>query len=436
MVAPAGSFVRVLLGFLATGCRPVPPVPAEPSSAAEPAATTPVGDADAPSPQQLRLERMCDEDPRQGPARYVLARVHASRGERTQALARLRELLAIDGWDYALAPEDFPALADDPEFAALAEQALARTPRVEHGPVAFELDAIDILPEGLAWDPTRQELLVGSMAKRQVLAAGADGVTRAVTQPAQDGMPGALGIAVDPTRDRLFVAAVAMPMMQGYDPAADEGRAAVYGFMLASGATVGWWPAPSSSQCNDLVALRDGSVLVTDTSTGAVLRKDPQAASGTPLSPLVPEGTFFAPNGIVELEGERAIVVADFEGLHRVELRDGTVQALPPPPGVLTLSGIDGLERRGTTLVGIQNVIGNGRVWALQLDADGRRLVSGRILDDDHPSYRGPTTGAIAGDRFLYLADASLQWGPRGIVPPPEGRAHHILGLALDGARP
>jgi len=419
-----------VLALAALACKPTPSEPTTPSStAASTAASEPAG-ADE---ELARLERMRADDPNEGPARYHLARHHASKGDHEQALALLRELLAIEAWDYVLPASDFPSLAEDPAFVELAAEARARAPRVEPGPVAFELDVLDILPEGVAWDPARKELLVGSMAKRQVLAASPQGATRVVVGPAQDGLYGVLGITVDAERDHLFVAAVAMPMMAGWDPKAHEGRAAVFGFELATGTTLGSWPAPSMpSQLNDLVALPDGSVVVTDSITGAVLRKPPRAPSGTPLEPWIPAGTFFGPNGLVELPGHEAIVVADFLGLHRVTLADGTVEPLPPPPGVLTLSGIDGLERRGSTLVGIQNVIGPGRVWAIELDADGRRLATARILDDDHPRHHGPTTGAIAGDRFLYLADAFLQMGDAGMIPAPAGRRHTIIELRLD----
>lgn len=422
------SACLLVLALAGLACKPAPPSSTEP---APKAAKEPVSAAQAE--ELARLERMRAEDPRQGPARYHLARWHASRGDRDRALELLREVMAIEEWDYRLPDHDFPWLAEDPELVALAEQSRARAPKLEHGPVAFELDVLDILPEGVAWDPKRQELLVGSMGKRQVLAATPGGKTRVLVGPAQDGLLGVLGVTVDPARDRVFVAAAAFPAMEGYDAKADEGRSAVYGFSLADGATLGSWPAPSvPSQLNDLVALPDGSVVVTDSATGAVLRKAPEAPSGAPLEPLVPAGTFFGPNGIVELAGNDAIVVADFVGLHRVSLTDGTVEPLPPPPGVLTLSGIDGLERHGSTLVAIQNVIGPGRVWAIELDAEGRGLASARILDDDHPRYRGPTTGAMAGDRFLYLADAFMQMGPSGLVPAPEGLRHAILELRLD----
>jgi sugar lactone lactonase YvrE len=427
MHARSACLLALALALAGLACKPTPPsTKPEPKVASEP--------ANAAQVEELaRLERMRSEDPQQGPARYHLARWYASQGDHARALELLRELLAIEQWDYVLPNHDFPWLAEDPEFLKLAEQARARAPKLEHGPVAFELDVLDILPEGVAWDPKRQELLVGSMGKREVLAATLDGKTRVVVGPAQDGLMGVLGVTVDATRDHVFVAAAAFPSMQGYDAKADEGRSAVYGFSLADGATLGSWPAPSlPSQLNDLVALPDGSVLVTDSATGAVLRKAPDAPAGAPLEPLAPAGAFFGPNGIATLPGNDAIAVADFLGLHRVSLSDGSVEPLPPPSGVLTLSGIDGLERHGSTLVAIQNVIGPGRVWAIELDADGRRLVSARILDDDHPRYRGPTTGAMAGDRFLYLADAFMQMGAGGMVPAPDGLRHAILELRLD----
>ena len=334
-----------------------PPVAVEPLARAEGAAV----EAPAPeevSPQVAMLETLRAEDPRAGLARYVLARYYAPR-DRERALELLGELLVIDGWDYALFPDDFPALVDDPDFEALADQAAARAPVVEHGPVAFELDALDLLPEGVAWDPARSELLLGSAYQGAVLAADDRGTTRTVIEPGRGGLRAVLGIAVDAGRDRLWVTSNGMPMLQGFDAQAHGGPPEILCFQLPAGEPVGRWPAPEAgSLLNDLIALSDGSVLVTDSAAGTVLRKAPELPSESPLQPLVPAETFFAPNGLVELADESAIVVADFHGLHHVTLADGSVRPLIAPKGVVTLGGIDGLERSGSTLVGIQNLIG------------------------------------------------------------------------------
>ncbi len=378
------------------------------------------------------LEQLRAEDPSHGPARYLLARYRARTGGAEAALALLEELLAIEGWDYRLEPDDFPSLQDDPAFAALQERAASVAPTPEHGPVAFELDRLDVLPEGVAWDAKRRELLFGSFNRRQIFAADEHGKSRPLVQPGQDGLMAVLGLAVDATSQRICAASVATPMMEGFDETQHAGKAAVFCFDLESGETVGTWPAASTpSQLNDLIILSDGRVLVTDSITSAVLEVPPGSPSGTALVPFVPEGAFFGPNGLVELEGETAIVVADFHGLHRVDLETRDITDLDPPPGILTLSGIDGLARRGRTLIGIQNLFGPGRVWAVELDAGSTRLVDGRLLDDAHPRLKGPTTGAVDGDRFLYLGNASLQWGREGIQPAPEGQRHVILELSL-----
>ncbi|MCA9698775.1 MAG: hypothetical protein KC431_14715, partial [Myxococcales bacterium] len=121
------------------------------------------------------------------------------------------------GWDYPLEIPDFGDLAEDPRFVAVAETLAARAPALEHGGVAMELDRVDLLPEGVAWDPRRSELLIGSMYQRQILVADADGHTRELVPPQHEGLLGVLGMSVDSEHDRLWVAAVAAPFIRDYE---------------------------------------------------------------------------------------------------------------------------------------------------------------------------------------------------------------------------
>ncbi|MCA9698774.1 MAG: hypothetical protein KC431_14710, partial [Myxococcales bacterium] len=144
---------------------------------------------------------------------------------------------------------------------------------------------------------------------------------------------------------------------------------------------------------------------------------------------LVAAETFIGANGIVSAADGEAVYVADLFGLHRVEA-DGSHGLLEPPVGVVTLGGIDGLDRQGSLLVGVQNLFSPGRIWALTLAEDGRSLTDARILDDGHPRLQGPTTGVFTGPgRFWYLGNASMQFGPEGMTKAgPEDR-HVILEL-------
>lgn len=388
----------------------------------------------APSvpPRVLELEAEISDDPGAAAPRYVLARFYAGRSDEERALRLLAELVAIEGWDYQLAADDFPTLVDDPRFQRLAERARAAGPEVRRSELAFELDGLDLLPEGIAWDARRERLVVGSMRQRRVYTADAEGKLQPLTEPAQDGLAGVLGVEVAPEGGAVFVVSAGFPLMQDFDPERDGDRSSVYAFDLETGATLGRWPTPTHpSQLNDLVVLSDGRFFATDSVSGQLMMGRRDDPSGTELVPFLPGQSFFAANGIAALEGETALVVADFRGLHRVDLASASVEALEPPPGVLTLSGIDGLDRRGDRLVAIQNLFGPGRVWLLGLDAEGRRLSSSEILEDAHPRMKGPTTGAIAGTRYLYLANAALQFENNAMVDAPAGARHAILSLPL-----
>lgn len=415
---------------------PSPEPPPGASGAEAATATAPDTEREAETPADRRkkviaeLEQRRAADPRDGMTRYTLARIYA-REDRDRALAMLGELETIASWDYRLADMDFPALADDPAYRRIARLLNARAPSPEPSPVAFELDVVDIVPEGVAWDARRSELLVGSMHQRAVFAADGQGRTRPVVTAAQDGLLGVLGIAVDEQRDQLWVASTVVPFMRGFNPD-QAGTSALFAFDLATGATIGrWHPPEKPSQLNDLIVLDDGSVYVTDSITGALLRRPADAKPGTPLEVVVPAGTFLGTNGIVDAADSQAVYVCDYRGIHRVELASGRRTRLAPPPGVQTLGGIDGVERHGDWLLAIQNIAGPGRVWALRLTRDGRGIESARLLDAGHPRYQGPTTGAVAGDRFLYLADAALQLHDGEVQPAAPGQRHAILSLPL-----
>lgn len=414
-------------------CAAQTPAPSEPAPTSAPA----VDDADqAPEFDERRAKLLAEleaeraADPGAGEPRYALARFYANTGAPERSLALLRELVAIASWDLAPEPDDFGELAQREEFQRLTSALAARVEPMTPSPVAFELDALDLAPEGVAWDAKRGRLLVGSMHQRAVRWADNTGVTRVLVAPAQDGLLGVLGIEVEASADTLWVASAVAPFMQGYDDGL-AGRSAVYAFSLEDGRTLGRWEPPSGpALLNDLTVTADNEVYVTESMGGGVLRRPAGEPSGA-LRPFVAAGTFIGANGIVTSPDDAAIYVCDLHGVHRVDRASGVITKLEPPAGVSTLGGIDGLDRRGSTLVGVQNLFSPGRIWALQLDVEGRAVTGATRLDDNHPRYKGPTTGAVAGDRFLYLANASLQISGSTMGPAPAGARHVILGPAL-----
>lgn len=420
---------------LGLGCASRAETPATPIAATSAAGETPAtqeppqSNGDRRAALRAMLDERLRENPDNGAVLYVLARGAAGTGEVDEALDLLERLAAIETWDYPLDLDDFAAIRDSLRFTAVAKTIASRAPVVTPSDVAMELDRVDLLPEGLAWDPKRGELLVGSAYHRQIFAADREGRLREVIQGKAGGVLGVLGMDVDAARDQIWVAAVGAPFIADLAPG-EAGVAGIWGFDLESGAVIEEHLATrSGAMLNDLVVLADGTIVVTDSGNGSVLVRRPGAEA---LEEIIAPDTLLGPNGIAQSGTAGVVFVADLDGLHRLDVGSGELLALPAPDGVPTLGGIDGLDRQGKTLVGVQNAFTRGRVWAITVADDGRSLTAAQIVDDDHPRLEGPTTGVFVGpDRFWYISNAGMQFGPTGPKPIAADKRHTILEVSL-----
>ncbi|MBK8322546.1 MAG: hypothetical protein IPL06_07320 [Betaproteobacteria bacterium] len=382
-----------------------------------------------PAPRELReeLEAWVGRGPAHAGALYVAARTAARAGDEALAMLWLDRLEKAGSGD-ELDPDDFGSFAAGAAFRERADRFAQAAPPVGSAK-ATETGCRDLLPEGTAWDARRREVLVSSGRLRAVFAIGADGRCRPVVPQADGGLLAVLGMAVDAASDSLWVASTAAPFMADAKPG-EAGTALLARIDLAAGRVVESVPH-RGGMLNDLAIAGDGTIFVTESAGGAILRLP---AGGRALEPHVPAGTFEGPNGIAVLEAG-VLLVADFHGLSLVATdASGKVvrDRLASPPG-LYLGGIDGIARRGRQLVAIQNLAGRGRVWSLEVDRAARR-VGAKLLLRGQPDFRNPTTGAIAGGRFLFLADPNLQGAAPagGVTPLPAGRrGHRLLALEL-----
>lgn len=382
-----------------------------------------------PAPRDLRdeLDAWVARGPAHAGAMYVAARTAARAGDEALALRWLDRLEKAGSGD-ELDPDDFGALAERAGFRERAGRFARAAPPVGRA-TATETACRDLLPEGTAWDARRRQLLVSSGRLRSVFAIDEAGRCRPVVPQADGGLLAVLGMVVDAATDSLWVASAAAPFMAEAKPE-EAGTAMLARIDLATGRVVASYPH-RGGLLNDLALAGDGTVYVTDSAGGAVLRLPP---GGRALEPHVPSGTLEGPNGIVVLDGGD-LLVADFHGLSLLEVGSaGRVvhRRLASPPGTY-LGGIDGLARSGGRLVAIQNLAGRGRVWRLEVDRSARS-VGAKLLLRGHPDFRNPTTGAIAGNQFLFLADPNLQAAaPEGglTAMPPGRRGHRLLALEL-----
>lgn len=354
--------------------------------------------ASAPQPepaaalQQLivQLTRDVDRDPSNAASIYALAELHAATKNYDESVRWLSRLDAI-GWELGVADDTFAGV-DEPRIRELAERLNARAPKVATARHAFTIPAQShMVPEGIAWDPVDDVFYVSGIQTRNVLRVDRHGNAREFVTEAQDGMLSGLGLEIDRTRNLLWVVSSTTRSMRGYEDGPDQSMLAAYD--LHSGRLVRK-VAATPAWLNDLVVLGDGTVFATDTNRGNVMR-------------LVPEGTAFEvwasglmyPNGI-ESDG-LMLYVADFRGIHRYDLSDRTATRLATEGYV---NGIDGLSLHGDALIGIQNALGAPRVIRIDLS-------SGRVgvLESKNEQFEIPTTGAVAGDDYFFIANPGLR---------------------------
>jgi hypothetical protein len=222
--------------------------------------------------------------------------------------------------------------------------------------------------------------------------------------PGRDGLWSVLGLKVDARRHVLWAASAA----DGREGAA-AGSSALFAFDLPSGALRSRHVLESAPGrrhlLNDLALAASGEVFATESETGAVYRL---AAPGQPFEAWLPAGTFTYPNGIALDAAEKRLYVADFaKGLSIVEIATKRIRPAPHSRD-LPVHGIDGLSLYGDSLVAVQNGPGMERIVRLELDSSGERVTGLRVIESRNPEFDAPTTGAVAGSDYYYLANSQL----------------------------
>ena len=339
-----------------------------------------------------QITKAVAENPTHQPLIYILATQHDKARDSAGVvkwLTRLDEL----GWDYGVAAAGFRN-TNTRAFRAIAAKLDARVPRVANAETAFTLaNQRDLVPEGIAYDPVDDVFYVSGIYRRKVLRVARDGRTTDFVAEGQDGMLGGLGMKVDATRRLLWVISSTTPEMRGWKKGEERSMLAAYD--LRDGHLVRTIET-SGGMLNDLTLLADGSLFATDMGSHSVVRLAPGA---TTLEFWAKD--FAYPNGIAASEDERALYVADFRGITRFDLAD---QSRTRIESKSFLGGIDGLSMHRGKLIGIQNTTGKARV--IRVDPANGNV---EILESGNRLFEIPTTGALAGDHYYFIANPGLR---------------------------
>jgi hypothetical protein len=355
-------------------------------------------------------------------APYAVARGFALVGQRDSAYAWLSRVADLGGGQNLASDSAFASIRDAPAFRALQLRFEANAAPIVRGRPAFSLPDPDLLPEALAWDAKRQVWLVGSLAKRKVIRVAANGSSADVfTGPK---ILRVVGIHVDPARQLVWFATYAYGNADTSDPIVRTRlfRVDPAGYRILRS----YEPSDSTTShlFNDLAIARNGTVYVTDTREGCVYRITPEGDSLEVFVRPDPD-RYSGANGIALTDDGRTLYVAFLEGILRIDVSSRQSARLSTPLNV-NATGIDGLYWYRGDLIGIQNVPGLERVVRFELDEAAQAVRTSIVLERSSDLLNVPTTGAILGTHFYYVAnsqanridDADRLTPPR-VMPPP-----------------
>ena len=424
MLAPRHAIHLAHAAIALAACAPSAGRPALAPSADERTATAAFIAAFADATRALIAERFADAvvplaraeqlDPGNDVVVYLAA--VAANGAHDAADAR-RWLERLDALASDVIPNrgEFAAIADDPVLARVTAAATTRAAAESRGVTeAFRIAEPGLGPEGIAYDPVTRAFLIGSTDARKIIRVR-DGRADEFVPTSIAAAP-VLGLRVDAARRRLWAACEAYDRAHGA-PLGDELPASVSVYDADTGVLIARYLAPLAGKhlLNDVTIAPDGTAYVTDSEAGQVWRVAPGAAA---LAPVVPPDRFVYPNGIAWDAIGGALLIADAITVWRLELAGPAGASLRPliaSPGV-SLAGLDGMYLAGDQLIGVQNLVGQGRVVAFALAAGHARVTGRRVLASSHPALDTPTTGALAPGGLYLLANARVRGPTPSIV--------------------
>ena len=362
---------------------------------------------------------------------YNLGASAARLGHLDEAVAALTRL-ADAGLAYDLTKdEDFASLADHPDFPALRERLRANGAAAGSSARLKSFVATDWLPESLAWDGHGRRLFVSDVRHCEIrVVAGPTWLASTDRRFAR--LPSSVfALGIDAKRQRLWASIATVAQADGCGEGSPKAeRTALLALDLRTGRVVRRVDAGLPGVLGDLLVADDGTVYVTESLHGAVLRLRPGARA---FDRLDVAGEFTSPQTPALSADGRMLVVPDYvRGIGLLALDACPCHARWPAngPGVFS-AGVDGMVRDGAALVAVQNGTSPPRVIRFADD-----LQRQQVLESGTAGLGEPTHGIVVGRELWFIADVGWdrfeESGRRKAGAPPSHAELRALALAPD----
>jgi DNA-binding beta-propeller fold protein YncE len=275
----------------------------------------------------------------------------------------------------------------------------------------------------LAWDPSRERLLVGTIREGKLLAVAADGSTETLLQAGDDnGLWSITGLAVDAARERLWISSAASPAFDAFS-AADQNRSALFEFDLGTLELLGHSYVPVDAlqhRLGSVAVTGDGEVYVIDTATPIVYRKVPGKDR---LEAFVASEQLAGFSDLAVTPDNSRLFAADpVMGVFLVDPKAQQAAMLGGPDN-LNLAGIGGIAYADGQLFTVQGGIAPQRLMRLGLDATGVAVAEVSPMAVALEPFDGPRLATIRGGDLYYFANQGAASAEAGAI---------IMRTALD----
>lgn len=340
------------------------------------------------------LEKLESQVPDRGAVLYLLAVAKQHLGETREALSLLKKCVTMrEGFDPSGDPA-FLGLKGTKEFDDLVESVHRDFPTVTQARLAFVTEERDLIPEGLAYNAKQNLFYLSSLNRKKIVKIDSEGrVSDFVPGDRYELLP-VLGIRPNPEDGTVWA-----------NTFEDAGRTELVHFDSSGKLLDRYSPKDRGKHgFNDLVVRKNGEVITTDSMNNQVLRFDQSAHTFTSLPT---HRVLFYPNGIALADDDHTLYVADAVGIVKMDLNSGENRDVDPGPRD-TLAGADGLYWRNGSLIAVQNGIGSPRIASFKLSRDGNRVTQTTVLENRTPFTVLPTTGAVRGNDFYFIANSQI----------------------------
>lgn len=265
---------------------------------------------------------------------------------------------------------------------------------------AFILEERDLIPEGIAYDPTEKAFYLSSIYKRKIVKITSDGKVSDLISTGADEIEQVLGMKVD-ARGLLW----ACNNTPEHDTVRKISNVHVYDLRTKKMVKRFKLEDDNRHLFNDIYITKAGDVFVTDTHAGMVwlVRKDSKT-----LEEFTKRGSVPFANGITATPDEKFLIVSTggAQGVVRVDVSTKQISSIPNDRYMVM--GYDGLYQYNNTLIGIQNTFFPESIQKVTLNASSDRAERIDFLCDRDPKFNAPTTGVIVGDEFYFIANSQL----------------------------